>query len=214
MGITRSIKDLIGIKRWRKGNLAIFLLEPGYLTSPALGHQHPGSWGFRFRLGVKPLHRPLRFSSIWTQTESCHQLSWFSGSQTADCRAFQPPQPCEANPTINLLIYTYLFRWFCFSGGPLIRECFGTLLKLVSKVTVSLVPPYARPCLWDAQSCQIVPEIHSLLCQGVRLMTVACLSCVPQPYIGGVTATFPLPNQNPQSGFCFSDGTLIYTVYH
>ena len=40
------------------------------------------------------------------------------------------------------------------------------------------------------------------------------LSCVPQPYIGGVTATFPLPNQNPQSGFCSSDGTLIYTVYH
>ena len=23
-------------------------------------------------------HWPLRFSSIWTQTESCHQLSWFS----------------------------------------------------------------------------------------------------------------------------------------
>lgn len=143
--------------------------------------------------------------------ESCDQLSWFSGS--ADCRTFQPPQPCEANPTINLT-YTYLFCWFCFSGYPLIHECFGTFLKLVSKVTVLLVSPYARPCPWDAQSCQIVPEIHSLLCQGVRLMTMACLCCVPQPCISGVTTTFPLPNQNTQSGFCSSDGTLIYTVYH
>ena len=63
-------------------------------------------------------HWPLRFSSLWTQTESCHQLSWFSGSQTADCRTFQPPQTCQANATINLLIYTYLFCWFCFSGDP------------------------------------------------------------------------------------------------
>ena len=157
-------------------------------------------------------HWPLRFSSLWTQTESCHQLSWFSGSQTADCRTFQPPQTCQANATINLLIYTYLFCWFCFSGDPPIHECFGTLLKLVSKVTVSLVSPYAQPCPWDAQSCQTVPEIHSLLCQGVRLTTMACVSCVPQPCVGGVSTTFPLPNQNTQSGFCSSDGTLIYSL--
>ena len=88
----------------------IFLLELGHSSSPALGHHHPGSWAFRLRLGVTPL---APFSGLRNQNELYHQPSWFSGSQTADCRTSQPSQPCEASPIIHIYVSTLLvlFLW-------------------------------------------------------------------------------------------------------